>query len=561
MTQPSLGYDTWLLAVVALYNTDPESSPALRSLLASVQEVGNPPRVVLFDNSPRGEKYECLPGFVRYWPAMRNEGVAGAYNFALRMAEREGASWLLTLDQDTDLPTDFLGRLHKLVPERAGDDRIAAIVPQLRQGEKVLSPYRLFPWGIRILSHGFEGIAAGEIHALNSGSLFRVEALREIGGFDPRFWLDYQDYSVFHRFHRLGRKVWVAGNVCLRHDLSLLSTQESPSSERFGNFLQAESAFWDLNGKIFSGPALTARLACRWWRQRRRGVDASIRRLTLAAVRHRLFRSKTHRIRAWKEEMNQRLRDCARQDHGWRPAVSVCVATYNGERYIAAQLRSILIQLRECDEVIVVDDASTDCTREAVESLGDSRIRLILQATNRGVLRTFERAIAEAHGDILFLADQDDLWAPGKVSAMVRGFEENPEVNIVVSDAALIDDNNQIIGKSYYAIRGSFRPGVLSNVVRCKFLGCTMAFRKRLRRNILPFPLKADILHDVWIGVVNSLSGGQTLYIDEPLVLYRRHSGNATGVRPLSLGKRIRIRLDLCRSLIRQWPGLQRGGL
>jgi hypothetical protein len=130
-----------------------------------------------------------------------------------------------------------------------------------------------------------------------------------------------------------------------------------------------------------------------------------------------------------------------------------------------------------------------------------------------------------------------------------------PKADIVVSDAELINENGALLGPSYYAQRGKFRSGMLFNIFRCSYLGCTMAFRSRIRARILPFPKGVDVFHDLWIGVSNAFTGGKTLYIDRPLVRYRRHESNATGNRKLTTMLQIRIRWDLCRSLAVFWLG------
>jgi glycosyltransferase involved in cell wall biosynthesis len=229
------------------------------------------------------------------------------------------------------------------------------------------------------------------------------------------------------------------------------------------------------------------------------------------------------------------------------------MATYNGERYVKTQIASILNQLSPDDELIVVDDASSDRTCEIIESLRDARIRLERHTSNLGVLRSFDDAIRQAVGDIVFLSDQDDLWAVDKVSTTLRTFQSHPEADIVVSDATLIDDDGHPLGWSYYERRGKFRSGILANLFHCSYLGCTMAFRRRIRSRILPFPAEADVFHDLWIGTANALAGGKTLYIERPLVLYRRHGGNATGNRRIPLRRQTRIRWDLCRSLAKHW--------
>ncbi len=236
-----------------------------------------------------------------------------------------------------------------------------------------------------------------------------------------------------------------------------------------------------------------------------------------------------------------------------RPKISVCMAAFQGQRFIAAQLGSILDQLSENDEVIIVDDHSSDGTPDKVRSLGDPRIQLVENSTNQGIAKTFEEALSRANGSVIFLSDQDDIWMPGKVDKVRLAFENNPNVALIVSDALLVDEANNPLGPSYYQSRGSFRSGFLANLFRSKFLGCTMAFRSRLLTKILPFPRDCgDVVHDFWIGVVNSITTGNTLYIDEPLVRYRRHSAAVTGGK-LTRTRQLRTRFDLLCAVVNFW--------
>src|SRR5690606_1343296 len=99
-------------------------------------------------------------------------------------------------------------------------------------------------------------------------------------------------------------------------------------------------------------------------------------------------------------------------------AVSVCMASYNGSRYLPAQLSSILSQLGPDDELIVVDDASTDDSVAVVQGFADSRVRLLVNEKNCGHVASFARAIAEANLPVIMLADQDDVWLDGRVAQM-----------------------------------------------------------------------------------------------------------------------------------------------
>lgn len=236
-------------------------------------------------------------------------------------------------------------------------------------------------------------------------------------------------------------------------------------------------------------------------------------------------------------------------DRACRSGISVCMAAYKGEQYIAAQLRSILSQLGDDDEVVVVDDASTDATRSRVRALGDSRIRLIEHAKNQGIARTFEHALLSAANEFIFLSDQDDLWVPDKVETIMREFAANPGVTLIASDAAPIDANGITLADSYFRPRGKFSPGLWANLLRNRYMGCTMAFRASILPAILPLPGRFHVLHDVWIGACHALSRGQAVYIDRPLVLYRRHNATTTGRKKLSLAEKAWVRFNLLLAL------------
>ncbi len=233
-----------------------------------------------------------------------------------------------------------------------------------------------------------------------------------------------------------------------------------------------------------------------------------------------------------------------------RPIISVCIATYQGSRYVASQLRSILDQLSPEDEIVITDDASTDGTCAEILSLWDPRISLTSSHVNRGILHSFEASISRAKGDIIFLSDQDDLWLPLKVETVLATFAKDPEVMLTASDATLIDEQGKTLSGSYYKIRGCFRDGLVSTILVCRFLGCTMAFRSQLLKRALPFPRSPLIHHDLWLGCVNKLVHGKTQFISEPLVAYRRHSACATAPR-MSLARRLRVRFHLSLALMR----------
>ena len=104
--------------------------------------------------------------------------------------------------------------------------------------------------------------------------------------------------------------------------------------------------------------------------------------------------------------------------------ISVCMACYQGENYIKEQIDTILPQLNETDELIIIDDHSSDGTGQIVQELNDPRIRYVFNEKNLGVNRSFEKAIRMAKNEFIFMADQDDLWTEGRVEAMLKQLRE-----------------------------------------------------------------------------------------------------------------------------------------
>ena len=103
---------------------------------------------------------------------------------------------------------------------------------------------------------------------------------------------------------------------------------------------------------------------------------------------------------------------------------SVCMATYNGQKYLREQIESILCQLSANDELVISDDHSTDSTVDIIRSYGDSRIKMYANELTKGVTHNFENALNKSKGDIIFLADQDDVWLPNKISKMEKKFHD-----------------------------------------------------------------------------------------------------------------------------------------
>jgi len=548
-------------AVIVLYRIAPEESPAYRSLMESRDKLpAHEGRVsiLLWDNSPEPARMDDLPQDVTYWQDRRNPGLAAAYNKALEIALQSGSKWLITLDQDTIVPPCYLAQMASAARISSSHAGIGAIVPQIAVGEKLLSPnYFVFGAVPRWFVPGFVGIPRQPVFAFNSGAMIQADVLTQIGGYDLRFPLDHSDAMMFRRLHEYGKRVCIEGSIQLRHEFSMTDMNRRMTPGRYRSSLLAESAFWDLHMNWLAGCERTVRLFLRLLRQWARDDSNELRLVTLEFLCLRMFGSRKRRLRRWQNALDRAGRPVAvlRESMSVRPKVSVCMAAYNGSRFIEQQLESILPQLDGGDEVVIVDDCSRDDTAARVLAMNDTRIRLIRHETNEGIVSTFEEAMRRATGEILFLCDDDDLWAPTKVQRALREFEVHPRAQVVISRAALIDERGARLPDARVNRRGRFVPGFWHNIFMNHYQGSAMAIRASFLGAVLPFPRRKSFLHDVWIGTRNEVAGGKTVFIDEPLVFYRRHSQNASQMHNVPRQLRVRIELllaHLARVLWRQ---------
>jgi glycosyltransferase involved in cell wall biosynthesis len=234
--------------------------------------------------------------------------------------------------------------------------------------------------------------------------------------------------------------------------------------------------------------------------------------------------------------------------------ISIALCTYNGAKYLQAQLESIALQTRPPDELIVCDDCSIDDTKSILESFSKASpfpVRLFYNKKNLGTLKNFERAIAECDGDIIALSDQDDVWMPEKLKCFETVFTSHPNVGLVFSDAELTNENLQPLDLKLWDLafnakdQQTFKSGnpldilLEYNVVT----GATMAFRSSFRPFCLPIPASlsstTDIIHDGWISIIIA-AFAELYFIDELLIKYRQHPGQQLGPPNLPFEKQAR---------------------
>ena len=231
--------------------------------------------------------------------------------------------------------------------------------------------------------------------------------------------------------------------------------------------------------------------------------------------------------------------------------ISVCLATFNGSKFLIQQINSILPQIGLNDELIIVDDASTDSTLQILESFTDIRIKLFKNEFNLGVIKTFEKAIRLSNGEFIFLSDQDDIWLPCHVDLMIKKFEEK-NCDVVASNFSIIDVNNNVFGCMKNPLVESDSNNNFKNIYKIfsgemYYYGCCMAFRRKLIPIILPFP-KFIESHDLWLGKIGNVLN--SIIHVEDILLYRRIHGNNVSVVKRSFFRKFVSRLLFFLSII-----------
>ena len=231
--------------------------------------------------------------------------------------------------------------------------------------------------------------------------------------------------------------------------------------------------------------------------------------------------------------------------------ISVCIATYNGERFIREQIDSILRQLSSDDEIIVSDDGSTDDTISIIDSINDKRIRIIEGPRKHSPTPNFECAMKVAKGDYIFMADQDDVWKPNKVEVCIEWLHK---YDCVVSDAEVTDSNLNPLYPSLYTIMQVRQGRIYNTVWKNGYTGCCMAFRRNVLNASLPFP-KNIPMHDIWIGNVAAYKYNMK-FIPEKLIYFRRHnetiSCNGKGSK-YSIWQKIKFRWSIIKNIVNMY--------
>lgn len=216
------------------------------------------------------------------------------------------------------------------------------------------------------------------------------------------------------------------------------------------------------------------------------------------------------------------------------------MATYNGRRYVAKQVESILNQSFQDFRLIISDDCSTDSTLKILEEYEkkDYRIEIYSQGKNIGIISNFEFLISKVRSEYFMFADQDDIWEPTKIEKTLKKLEED-NLDLVYTDLSVVDSRLKPIASSYWNLKGldyrikkynNFKSLYLNNFIT----GCTMLVKSKWINEFIPFPKNSKyILHDYWIALIVS-QNGKIGYLDETTVKYRQHNNNKIGAKTMS---------------------------
>lgn len=219
-----------------------------------------------------------------------------------------------------------------------------------------------------------------------------------------------------------------------------------------------------------------------------------------------------------------------------RKNISVCMATYNGSQYIVEQINSILKQLIEGDELIIIDDCSKDNTVKILKNFIDERIKIFENNVNIGVNKSFERAIAISKNEFIFMADQDDIWVEDRVNKIIEKLELN-NIMLVSGNQYFIDENGKNINFYTKDLDTLDSKKILKNIFRifmgkAPYVGCAMGFKREFKNYILPFPNYIES-HDLWIAKMAILKK-KNYHLNDKILKRRIHGKNTSIIsRPI----------------------------
>ncbi|SEB94240.1 glycosyltransferase [Terriglobus roseus] len=298
-----------ILAVVVRYKMQLADSKTIVGLTDALNdsELAREIAVLLWDNSPVPLIDPQLAFTFQYGWTEQNLGTSGAYNQGIALAIELDIPWMLLLDQDTEVTADFLRGLLKYSRALADRPEVGSIVPFISSHGQIVSPRRFRSLNRNSpVERTFQGLLRDDGFAVNSASLMRVSALREIRGYSDDFWLDLSDVYAFQRMYGHGRHIFIAGNLELKHSVGGMNFHEDMVPERYESFLAAENAYLQIYRSTFENLVQTLRLLLRALRQWQQYRDKRYATITLRYLWMRLTMRPAMRLQIWREHLRAR---------------------------------------------------------------------------------------------------------------------------------------------------------------------------------------------------------------------------------------------------------------
>lgn len=219
--------------------------------------------------------------------------------------------------------------------------------------------------------------------------------------------------------------------------------------------------------------------------------------------------------------------------------IDVLMATYNGEKYVAEQIESILNQTYKNFRLIISDDCSTDNTVQILKEYEekDDRVIVYYQNNNLGYVKNFEFLLEKVENNLYMLSDQDDVWLPDKIKLSYNTLKEK-DSDLVFSDLIVVDKDLNELYPSFMKLKKTFNKAQKYTDYRAIYLynvvtGCTILSKKKLIQKILPIPEGFKYIpHDYWIALIVGMNG-KISFINKPLIKYRQHGNNQIGSKKM----------------------------
>lgn len=231
--------------------------------------------------------------------------------------------------------------------------------------------------------------------------------------------------------------------------------------------------------------------------------------------------------------------------------ISIAMTTYNGERYLENQLKSFVKQTLQPDEIVVVDDCSTDSTIDILDKFRKEyshvKWKILKNSYNMGWKKNFAKAIKNTQGDIIFLADQDDYWCKDKIQIMVNIMKGNFKIKILAAELEVFESSEfKCEIDSNLSNRGNInivKKQFSSNFYMTHFPGCNMAFRSELKKWFSTDLWNGEQPHDEFLWTIGQLFDSAYI-LPFKVLCYLRHPNAATASRGHSQINQIRLLKD-----------------